>query len=204
MALQIDFFFDFMSPFAYLAHERLAVMADKYGYTLRYIPIDLPRAKLAAGNTGPANRDIPSKIRYLMQDLGRWADRYGLPLEFPASLDSDRVNRGMFVAIDRSVARQYANAAWYLGWGRGGDFGSDSLLRELAGRMDWDAEEFAITLASPETEARYENANREAHERGIFGVPMMAIGDDMWWGNDRLDFLEEDLCDRKDMRSAEH
>lgn len=62
----IDFFFDFMSPFAYLAHSQLPELARKHGYELRYRPIDLPAAKLAAGNTGPPNVSMPITLGGLM------------------------------------------------------------------------------------------------------------------------------------------
>ena len=59
MSGALEFFFDFMSPFAYLAHNRVCELAKRYERDVIYQPIDLPSAKLAAGNTGPANRDIP-------------------------------------------------------------------------------------------------------------------------------------------------
>ncbi len=193
VAAPIDFYFDFLSPFAYLAHERLAAMAERHGRELRYVPIDLPRAKIAAGNTGPSNREIPAKIRYLMQDLRRWAARYGMPFAFPASLASERLNVATFLAVDRGIARRYVNEAWRLGWGLGGDLGSDALLTQVEQALGWVPGELAAAAADPRLRERYEAANGEAQARGVFGVPTMMIGDEMWWGNDRLEFLEEHL-----------
>lgn len=194
MAVDLDFFFDFLSPFAYLAHKRLVRLCSEHKVTLNYKPIDLPRAKLAAGNTGPSNRTIPVKIRYLMTDINRWAVKSGLPVHFPKGLDSARMNKGAFLAIERNVATRYVDGGFRLGWGQGDDLNDDDTLRRLAGEMGWPADEFLAFVASPEAEAAYEAVNREAHARGVFGVPTMLIGEEMWWGNDRLDFLAEYLA----------
>ena len=190
----IEFYFDFMSPFAYLAHRPLCALADRYHRQIIYKPIDLPAAKIAAGNTGPSNREVPVKLRYLLEDINRWAARYKLPVNFPASLNSARMNVGTFVAVERNQARQYVDMGFSLGWGEGADIGSDTTLSTLAERMDWPVSEFLQTLSKPEEKAHFTASNNEAHERGVFGVPTMLIGEHMWWGNDRLDFLEEFLA----------
>lgn len=190
---QLDFYFDFMSPFAYLAHHKLPELAGRYGYALVYHPIDLPAAKLAAGNTGPPNVKVPVKIRYLRTDLDRWAQRYGVPLNFPASLDSGRLNRGYFYADDAGQAREYVDIAWRRVWGEGGDPADTVLQAEVARALAWDADAFVEFVGSDAAAARYAESNQSAQARGIFGAPIMTIGEAMWWGNDRLDFLEQHM-----------
>ncbi len=191
---RIDFYFDLWSPYAYLASDRLAEMAERHGCTVNYCPIDLIRAKLSAGNTGPPNLAIPPKIRYLMTDLKRWCARYGLPFGgVPKSKDTKRINIGALLAQDRGMARDYVRAAYEATWGQGGDPNSDELLTTLAAKLDWDAEEFLGYVGSPAAEVRYDTIFEEAVKRGVFGVPIMLVGDEMWWGNDRLDFLEQFL-----------
>jgi len=196
MNLTLDFYFDFMSPFAHLAHGELVRIATRYAVPIRYLPIDLPAAKIAAGNTGPANRSIPAKLRYLMTDLQRWATIRQVPFKFPVSLDSQRINVGTFYAIERNSATAYVAAGFDLGWGQGGDIGADDTLIRLAERMHRPAVDFMRYIENPAAHADYAESNREAHHRGVFGVPTMMIGDDMWWGNDRLDFLETFLRER--------
>ena len=67
----LDFYIDFTSPFTYLCNIKLPDLVAKYCYGLNYHPIDIPTAKLAAGNYGPSNRQVPAKIRALLQDLNR-------------------------------------------------------------------------------------------------------------------------------------
>lgn len=194
MSGQLEFFFDFMSPFAYLAHNRVCELARRYQRELVYKPMDLPAAKVAAGNTGPSNRDIPVKLRYLMTDINRWAEKAGLPVNFPASLDSHRMNAGTFYALDRGVAEKYVREAFTLGWGLGGDIGSDQTLTSLAEAMNWSPAEFIAYASAAQELPEYVASNRDAVEKGVFGVPTIIMDEQMWWGNDRLDFVEEFLA----------
>lgn len=191
----IDFYFDFLSPYSYLAHCRLPALADKYGYTISYKPIDLKAAKLAAGNTGPATAQMPAKLRYAMADLTRWSTRYGVPLAFAKVPPvSERANKGVIFALEKEQGQAYVSALWHATFGLGGEFNSDELLSDVARQLDWSPEEFLEFLQSGTAGGLFEEGNKAAHERGVFGAPTMIVGDEMWWGNDRLDFLEEYLA----------
>ena len=191
----IDFYFDFLSPYAYLANSQLPALAQKYGYTISYRPIDLNAAKLAAGNTGPATAQMPPKLRYAMADLTRWSQQYDLPfIPAPVRPVTERINKGTFFAIDRDQARDYVDRAWLATFGSGGDFNSDELLSDVARQMGWSGEEFLAFLSSDAAAQRYDAGNSAAHERGVFGVPTMIVDDEMWWGNDRLGHLENYLA----------
>lgn len=194
MAGPLHFYLDLMSPFAYLAHTQLPGLARRHGLDVVYHPVNLPQLKLAAGNTGPSNVTIPIKLRYLLTDLRRWADRYGVPLAFPTSLDSALANKAVLYAADRGQAEPYVTAMWHAVWGAGGDPREPALLARVAAAMGWDAPEVAAFVASPEAERRYAESTKGANARGVFGVPTMVLGDEMWWGNDRLPFLAEFLA----------
>ncbi|MDE0512008.1 MAG: 2-hydroxychromene-2-carboxylate isomerase [Gammaproteobacteria bacterium] len=196
MSGELEFYFDFVSPFAYLAHDRVCALARRYGRKLTYLPIDLPAAKIAAGNTGPSNREIPAKLRYLMTDIDRWAKRVNLPVSFPASLASYRMNAGTFYALDRGLGEKYVREAFNLGWGLGGDIGSDETLTRLAETMGWPPAEFIEYTGASKALPEYVASNRQAVEKGVFGVPTIIVDDQMWWGNDRLDFVGEYLAGR--------
>ena len=192
----IDFYFDFFSPYSYLANVRLPGLADKYGYTLTYRPIDVKAAKLAAGNTAPATAQMPVKLRYAIADLTRWGKRYGAPFAFAPGVptSSARINKGTFFAIEKGQARAYVDTAYHATFGSGGAFDSEEVLSGVAQAMGWSPGEFLAFVSSEKAEQLYAASNQEAHARGVFGVPIMMVGDEMWWGNDRLDFLEEYLA----------
>ena len=191
----IDFYLDFISPFAYLASFRLPAIARNAGASIAYHAIDLTAAKRAAGNTGPANREIPPKIRYLMTDLRRWAKRYGVPLVPPSGFDSNAANRGLLWARDEGREDAYVRAVFDAIWGRGGNPADLGVLRSAIEAAGLSGDAFERAVHSGELDARYQEENRQAQAQGVFGVPIFLVGDEMFWGNDRLDFLEEFLRD---------
>ncbi len=197
MKKQLEFFFDFMSPFAYLAETQLSALADRFGLEIRYVPLDLPVAKLAAGNNGPSNRQVPAKLRYLTKDMERWTKRYNLPpLKFPPSFVSERANRGLFYAIDKGQQRDYVHRMFHAVWGQGEDMSDEAVLRRVAESLGWSGDEFLAYTLGEDSAQRYADSNKETHTRGVFGVPTMFVDGEMWWGNDRLQFVEEYLAAR--------
>lgn len=213
MAKAIEFFFDFMSPFAYLAHCRLPELADRYGYELAYRPMELRAAKQAAGSIGPSTPQIPMKFRYISEDLRRWAKKYGVPIEMSwliakgaplprpedikvpkDAMDASLANKGTFYAIAKGQARDYVTSLWRATYGGGGLIGNEAVLREAARQMGWSPEAFFGFVRSDEAERLYAEAKQAAHDRGVFGAPTMMVDDEMWWGNDRLDLLEDYLA----------
>lgn len=191
----VDFYFDFLSPYAYLASHRLPELAQRYQSTVQIVHhvIDLIAVRLAAGNTGPFNRDIPAKMKCLTADLQRWARRYGVPFALPKNLDTARLNRGFLWAKRQGVEMRYMRAAYGAVWGRGGDPTDVNLLRAVAAEVGLPCDEFMRGLDSKEIVEEYARETSAAQARGVFGVPIFIVDDQMFWGNDRIEFLEEYL-----------
>jgi len=186
----LSFYFDFVSPYAYLSFKRVVRNAKYYDLVLEPWPVDLAALKLMAGNTGPATRDIPIKLKHLRVDMQRWASLSGLPLTPPQGYGSGRLNKGAFFALDQGQAIPYIHAAWALVWGQGWAMNDDATLKEAARGMGWDDQRFQAYVSSEEAALRLEESTRLAHERGVFGVPSLLLDDEMWWGNDRLALFE--------------
>ncbi len=199
---KVDFYFDFLSPYSYLATFRLPRLRDECGAELVFHVIDLEAAKEAIGNTRPAAHLLPKKLRYLKADLARWATRYRAPLAFPERLAhvdlkaAARLNRGFLYAARRGVAEPYLNAAFGALWVAGREPG-EATLKDVAAKAGLDPAELAAAADAPETIAEYARDNQAAQARGVFGVPTFVAGDQLFWGNDRIDFLEEYLRDPK-------
>lgn len=193
--LPIDFYFDFISPFSYFAVQRLPAIAERFGRAVNYHVVDLAVLKVAAGNTAPPTRNMPIKLRYMKVDQARWARRYGVPVKSPAYYDSGLLNRGLFFAREREQVPAYVASTFHKVWGEGGHMTDEMLLGRLAAEFSWDAVAFRKFLSSDTADALYRDSTGSAHRRGIFGVPTMMIGDEMWWGNDRLDFMESFLSE---------
>jgi 2-hydroxychromene-2-carboxylate isomerase len=193
MAERIEFWFDFLSPYAYLARHRLEQIAARFRAQIDYRPLDLPRARVAAAGTTPPPTS-PRKVAYVMQDLARWSARYGIPLALPGSRATERLHLATLFAARRDQAGDFVREAFHLTWGLGRDPADAGVLADLVAKLGWDAAELRSWLASDEARGQFEKLNLEAHERGVFGVPTVCVRDQMWWGNDRLDFVEEHLA----------
>ncbi len=191
----VDFYFDFLSPFGYLAASQIPALREKYAGSASFVcrPIDLVAARFKAGNTGPFNRDQPAKMKALSQDLKRWADRYGIPLGFPKGFDSARLNRGYYLADREGKAPAYLHAAYDEVWGRSGDPGDETLMRRAAERAGVSSDALVASVDAPDTLAHYQRENDAAQARGVFGVPIFMVDEQIYWGNDRIEFLEEYL-----------
>jgi 2-hydroxychromene-2-carboxylate isomerase len=193
--MTLDFYLDFISPFGYLARARVLDIAKKHGLTVTYRPIDIFHVKTAAGNTGPSNSQIPAKLAYMTKDRERWADLYGLKIaKTLAGFKTAVYNRGLFLALDRKQADAYVEHAYACVWRDSIDPGAESGERELEKRMGWKVGELSAFANSAEATTRFDAENAAAVKRGVFGVPTFVIGDEMWWGNDRVDFMERWLA----------
>jgi 2-hydroxychromene-2-carboxylate isomerase len=193
MAGQIDFYFDFMSPFSYFAWQRLPDIAKLYGRTLVMHPVDLADLKLHAGNTGPSARTMPIRIKYMKEDQRRWARHYGVPIATPAHYDGSILNRGCFFALDRGKIEPYVTLAYRRVWGDGASMIDRALIAELAQHCGWSLAEFDEFVGSDEALRRLQAETIAANAVGVFGVPSMIADGQMWWGNDRFDFMEDYL-----------
>ncbi|MGH7803898.1 MAG: 2-hydroxychromene-2-carboxylate isomerase [Candidatus Binatia bacterium] len=191
----VDFYFDFMSPYAYLAAQRLPDLRERYGKVARFVvrPIALVEARFKAGNTGPFNRDQPAKMKCLMLDLQRWAKRYGVKMGFPKGLETARLNRGYLAAEREGKADAYLKAGFDAVWAESGDPSDEKLIRDVAAKAGVSPDGLLKAVDSPEIVAEYEKGNLAAQARGVFGVPIFMVDDQIYWGNDRIEFLEEHL-----------
>jgi 2-hydroxychromene-2-carboxylate isomerase len=197
---KVDFYFDFISPYSYLATFRLPELVERHGVELDYHAIDLEAAKLAAGNTRAPNHALPKKLRYLCADLRRCAEIYGVPLKFPegpSAFDvsaTARLNRGFLWAKRHKKEKPYLTNGFAAVWVRG-DKLDDEALRKIAAASGLEPEGFLRALASDELAKEFGRENLAAQERGVFGVPTFIVDDQLFWGNDRIEFLEEYLRD---------
>lgn len=190
MTRKIDFYFDFISPFSYLAQLKLPELARRTGCALEYWPIDIPEAKIAAGNYGPSNREVAPKIKVMMADLERWAEAYEAPLKFPATFECADWNCAVLYARSERRAEAFVTAAYHRIWGQGIDPGDRSELRRCAEGVGLDPDALLGFVDSPIGRNEFRKVRAQAYRRGVFGAPMMFVDDQIFWGNDRLEFLE--------------
>jgi len=189
---QIDYFFAPMSPFCYLAGDRLEQIAAKHGATLRYIPIDAPALFPRTGGQVLAERH-QSRKDYRLQELRRQAAKRGAkldlqPMYFPvnpapsayAIIAAAKVGGGDLAGLVQAFPRAV--------WGEGRNIAEDDVVRALLAAHGFDP---AIADKHMLMAAETYMANlEEAVARGVFGVPFYIVGDERFWGQDRLEDLD--------------
>jgi 2-hydroxychromene-2-carboxylate isomerase len=201
---RLEFYFDLASPYSYLAHTQLGRIRRETGAEVLMRPMLVGAVFTAAGTKAPA--EVPAKRRYQRKDLRRWAKRYGVPLVHPEpfpfrSVDSMRAaawigGRG---GQEEEALEAFVREAFSLYWGEGNapegmaKGSEDGPLSELAGRIGLDPAGLLEAASSPEAREALERATTEAVGRGVFGAPTFFVGEEMFWGNDRLGFAAEAL-----------
>jgi 2-hydroxychromene-2-carboxylate isomerase len=194
---EVDLFFNYRSPYCYLASRRMWQLEDDHGARLVMHPLG------GWDGRSPPER-VKQKLLVVRQDCARWARRFGMPfVPPPPSTDGSRAAAGALLAAERGVLRPYTIAVMHAIWGEGKDIGDPELLCAAAAPAGLDRAELAAALDDPERHARLAANAALAAERGVFGVPTFVIGSELFWGQDRLDFVAEHLAEIRSDRSRD-
>ena len=196
MTQTIDFYFDFGSPAAYLAATQLPHIAADTGATLVWKPMLLGGVFQATGNHSPA--EIKPKGPYMTTDLMRFAKRYAVPFahnpHFPINtLLLMRGATGVQMQMPERFA-DYAKAIYTAMWVDGQNMNDPATVGAVLQAAGFDAGEIMALANAQATKDQLKATTTEAVERGVFGAPTMFVGDQMFWGQDRLDFVREALA----------
>ncbi len=190
----VDFFFDFISPYTYLARTQLDAIAARTGARFQTRPMHLLNLMKLVGNT-PTTVVCSNKRKYAGQDIARWCARYEVPFKMNPHLRGDHslTLRGALVAQEMNLEEQYNRAVFSAFWTDAvnvTDRGEVVRYLEAAG-LDGNS---ILTKAEGDEYAKRLTSNTQfAADRGVFGSPTFIVGSEMFFGNDRLDFLESAL-----------
>jgi len=193
MARTIEFLFDFGSPTTYLAHTQLPRLAADTGARIDYVPMLLGGVFKATGNQSPVM--IPAKGRWMGGDIARFARRYGVPFTFNPHFPINTLTlmRGAVGLQMRRPDRfmQYVDAVFHAMWVEPVNLGDAAVLASALRAAGFDAAQFQALVADPEVKAKLIANTEAAVARGVFGAPTCFVGNDMFFGQDRLDFVRE-------------
>jgi 2-hydroxychromene-2-carboxylate isomerase len=195
MPKTVDFYYDFGSPTAYLAHKRLQQLSARYDFTVNYKAILLGGVFKATGNTTPVA--IPAKGKYMLEhDLPRFAKRYGVPLNFNPHfpLNTLGLMRGAIAASRLDCLARYVDVVYDAVWVAGENMSEPDVVARVLAAGDLDAEALMTLSQDPEVKAELISSTEEAVERGAFGAPTLYLDGEMYFGQDRIDFIEEGLA----------
>ncbi len=193
MERELEFFFDVGSPYSYLAATQLDDLRRRTGAAIRWRPFLLGGVFKATGNEMPAR--VPAKARWMLGDLHRWAAHYGVPFKmstrFPInSLLPQRVLVAATLA-DEAAVEPLAMALYSAYWVEDRDVSDPVVIGEVAAGADLDGAALLQAAGAQPTKDALRAATEEAVERGAFGAPTLFVGQEMFWGNDRLHLVEE-------------
>lgn len=194
MSKTIEFYFDFGSPTTYLAFKRLRQLAQQYGLQIDYKPMLLGGVFKATGNTTPVA--IPAKGKYMLEhDLPRFAKRYGVALNFNPHFPINTLNlmRATIAAERLDCIEPYIEAAFDAVWVDGLNMGDPEVVAAALTGKGFDVQALMALSQDPEVKAELISRTEEAVARGAFGAPTLFMDGEMYFGQDRLDFVEEAL-----------
>ena len=195
----IDYYLAPVSPWTYLGHERFARIAAAAGAQVRVLPMDLGGKVFPVSGGLPLGQRAPQRQAYRLVELARFRDALGLPLNvkpkhFP--VPGDDAAR-LIIAVDRAdgtaAAMRIAGAVMSAVWVQERNVSQASTLAELLAECGLPADRLEASR-SPQVQAQYDRNTQQAIDAGVFGSPSYVIEGEIFWGQDRLDFVERRLA----------
>ena len=199
MTKLIDYYFTPISPFVYLGHNRFVAIARKHGATIAVKAINLGEVFPVSGGL-PLSKRAPQRQAYRLVELKRWSDYLDIPINvqprfFP--VNGDLAAAWILAAQEQGVAQALAltGAVGRAIWEQERDVAAESTLMDIASELGLDAVALVRRAATTEIVARYKALTQEAIDRQVFGAPTYIYRDELFWGQDRLDFLDRALAE---------
>jgi 2-hydroxychromene-2-carboxylate isomerase len=193
MGKTLEFLFDVGSPASYIAWKRMPAFAERTGAVVDYQPFLLGGVFKATGNHSPA--EIPAKGAWMMRDLGRFAARHGITYNrnphFP--INTLHLMRGAAGLRDDPRFMAYMDAVFDAMWQAPRNLGDPAELAPVLERAGVSVDEFKALVEDETVKARLKEATEGAVARGAFGAPTFFVDGELFFGQDRMDFVEEAL-----------
>jgi 2-hydroxychromene-2-carboxylate isomerase len=190
MARTLEFYFDYGSPYSYLADTQVEAIAGRAGAELVRKPMLLGGVFKSTGNHSPV--ELPAKSRWSAFDLPMWARHYGVPFNrnphFP--VNTLALMRGAAAAQLDGVFDRYHPAMFRAMWVDGRNLNDIKEVAAVLTAAGLDAQKFGSRIQEQDVKDRLKSTTDDAVARGVFGAPTMFVDDRMFFGNDRLAFVE--------------
>ncbi|WP_175650545.1 2-hydroxychromene-2-carboxylate isomerase [Pseudomonas sp. Marseille-P9899] len=195
MSKTVEFFFDLGSPASYLAWTQLPRLRAEHGANVVLRPMLLGGVFQATGNSSPVT--VPAKARYTYVDFQRYAARYGVTLRFSPyfPINTLTLMRGAIGVQLRQPERfeDYLAAMFTALWVTGRNLGDPAVVAEVLTEAGFAPDGFVALVGDAEVKAALKTVTEEAVTRGVFGAPTFFVGEQMFFGQDRLDFVVDAL-----------
>ena len=186
----LEFWYEFASTYSYPAAMRIARLASDAGVAIRWRPFLLGPIFAAQGwNDSPFNI-YPAKGRYMWRDLTRICEAEGLPLELPPARfpqNGLKAARIALIGTKQGWTPDFTRAVYAANFAEREDIADNTVLAHLLGRLNLDANAIMAAANAPENKEALKRQTEEAMAKGIFGAPSFIVGDELFWGGDRLE-----------------
>ena len=195
MAHTVDYYHFLISPWSYMAISRFNEIKKKTGANVNYYPIDVMSTFGNMGGQPPAQRH-PSRQKFRMDELKRWSSHLSIPMNFtPAFFPADQSTAAKMVyATTGDDAAALSDAVLTAVWRDEKNIADPDTLVAIANEAGLDGKALLAASSDASIQEAYEARTAEAHERNVFGSPSYVVNDEIFWGQDRLDFLERALA----------
>ncbi|MEW5703099.1 MAG: 2-hydroxychromene-2-carboxylate isomerase [Pseudomonadota bacterium] len=188
----VFFYFDFGSPYGYLASKQIDAIAARHGRTVAWRAFLVGAAAKLAGV--PSIFDQPLRGPYMVHDMQRFARLLGVPLKIPPVLPmrSLTASRAYYWLFDRdeALAKSFATAVFDAEWGEGRDLSFEAEVAAVAATLGIEAPALLAAVHAPPVKERLRQEVEEAMAKGVFGSPFFLVDGEGFWGVDRLDQVE--------------
>lgn len=190
----LDLYWDIGSTNTYFALKQVRPVLERTGAELVLHPYNL--GHVFRQNDYVVLEEPPAKLANRKRDLARWADKYGLPFRFPTvfPIKSSRVLRGALAMRRWGLELPFVDAVFAAYWERDDASIADYAgMRPIVTALGVDPAAFEAAAESPEIRQALIDSTDRALARGVFGVPSFVVGDEIFWGKDRMEFVEDEL-----------
>lgn len=193
MTKTVDFYYDYISPASYLAWTQLADICKRNNASINYKPVFLGGVLKGNGSTSPAA--TPAKWEWMKADFQRYAKYYGVPYQLNSHFIFNTVNamRGAIWALSNNQIETYNQAMFNAAWVDDKDLSDKNVLADILEKAGINAAEVLETMMNQEVKTELIQATEEAVKLGIFGAPSMIINGEIYFGQDRLIWVEQAL-----------
>lgn len=193
MTKSVEFMFDFGSPTSYLAYKQLPKIAARHGARITWTPILLGGVFKATGNSSPVL--VPAKARYMNGDVARFAKRYGVILNFNTHFPVNTlpIMRGAVAYQQTKDFDIYVNAMFDAMWAHPRNLNDPAEVAHVLRDISIDPDDFLSRVDRPDVKEKLKANTEDAVARGVFGAPTFFVDGEMFFGQDRMDFVEERL-----------
>ena len=189
MIKPFDFYFDFISPYSFLAHKEIIKIERKNSIKIKYKPILLGGLHNLHGIKAPAF--IPAKAKHMIRDCKLIAEKNKIKFKFNSYFPIKSLNlmRGVFVAEEDNYKSHYIDSIFNAIWQDGLNMNDENIIQKVLKNLNINPKTFHLRSASSSIKDSLRKKTNEAYEKGIFGAPSFVSNNKIFWGQDRLEFV---------------